>query len=87
MEKNVTIVNKLGIHVRPAAQMAELANKFKANIIITKNNYAVNAKSIMELLTLAAGQGTVLTLKADGDDAGQALESLEKLIGNKFNED
>ena len=67
--------------------MAEIANKYKTNISITKNSYTVNAKSIMEILTLAAGQGTSLIIRADGDDAPLAIEAMENLIKNKFNED
>lgn len=67
--------------------MAEIASKYKANITITKNSYTVNAKSIMEILTLAAGQGTPLLFRADGEDAGPAIEAIENIIRNKFNED
>lgn len=87
MEKIVKISNKSGIHVRPAAQIAELANRFQANIIFVKDGIEVNAKSIMELLTLAAGEGTKVTIKAVGADEINAIDALESLVNSKFSED
>jgi phosphocarrier protein len=87
LERTVTILNKAGIHVRPAAQIAELANKFKANIILAKDGVEVNAKSIMDLLTLSAGQGIKLIIKAEGEDSEEAIDAIESLINSKFSEE
>lgn len=87
MERSIKIINKLGLHVRPAAQLSELANKYKASLTVTKDGYSVNGKSIMELLTLAANEGVTLNCKSDGDDAEQLLNAVEALISAKFNED
>jgi phosphocarrier protein len=86
LEKTVKISNKSGIHVRPAAQIAELANRFQANVIFIKDGIEVNAKSIMELLTLAAGEGTKIAIKAEGIDEIKAIDALEALINSKFSE-
>lgn len=86
MERIVKISNKTGIHVRPAAQIAELANKFQAHIAFVKDGTEVNAKSIMEILTLAAGEGTKIAIKAEGVDEIKALDALEALVNSKFSE-
>jgi phosphocarrier protein HPr len=86
-ECKIQITNRLGLHVRPAAQLSEIANKYHSKITITQSNISVNAKSIIELLTLGAGQGTLLTIKAEGDDASNAVSELKQLITNKFNEE
>lgn len=87
MERIVKISNKSGIHVRPAAQIAEVSNKFQANVTFIKDGIEVNAKSIMELLTLAAGEGTKILIKAEGADEIRALDALEVLVNSKFSED
>lgn len=87
MRKNVRILNKAGIHVRPAAQIAELSNKFQSDILFIKDGIEVNAKSIMELLTLAAGEQTEIIINAEGDDEAKAIDALEKLINSKFSEE
>lgn len=87
MERTVKISNKSGIHVRPAAQIAELANKFQANITFVKDGNEINAKSIMDLLTLAAGEGTQIKIKAEGIDEKKAIDALESLVNSKFSED
>ncbi|MFH0888486.1 MAG: HPr family phosphocarrier protein [Planctomycetota bacterium] len=87
MRKNVRILNKAGIHVRPAAQIAELSNKFQSDIVFIKDGIEVNAKSIMELLTLAAGEQTEIIINAKGDDEAKAIDALEKLINSKFSEE
>jgi len=87
LERIVIISNKAGIHVRPAAKIAELANKFKSDILLNKDGVEVNAKSIMDVLTLAAGEGTRIIIKAEGEDANSALNELEALINSKFSEE
>ena len=86
-ERLVTIQNTLGLHVRPSAELAGTAAKFKSRVSVLKDGQTVNAKSSIDLLTLAAVAGTRLTLRAEGDDADQALEALSKLIDSKFGED
>lgn len=86
-EKQVTIQNTLGLHVRPSAEFAGTASKFKCRVSVLKDGQTVNAKSSIDLLTLAAVAGTRLTLRAEGDDADQAVEALSKLIDSKFGEE
>ncbi len=86
-ERLVTIQNTLGLHVRPSAEFAGTASKFKSRVSVLKDGQTVNAKSSIDLLTLAAVSGTRLTLRAEGDDADQALDALSKLIDSKFGEE
>ncbi|HLY73186.1 MAG TPA: HPr family phosphocarrier protein [Planctomycetota bacterium] len=86
-ERVVTIQNTLGLHVRPSAEFAGTAAKFKARVSVLKDGQTVNAKSSIDLLTLAAVAGTRLMLRAEGDDADQAVEALSKLIDSKFGEE
>jgi len=86
-ERQVTIQNTLGLHVRPSAEFAGTASKFRSRVSVLKDGQTVNAKSSIDLLTLAAVAGTRLTLRAEGDDADQALDALSKLIENKFGEE
>jgi phosphocarrier protein HPr len=86
-ERDVTILNTLGLHVRPSAAMAGMAAKFKCSVSVVKDGQAVNAKSSIDLLTLAAVAGTELRLRAEGDDAREAVEALAALIQTKFGED
>ena len=80
MVKEVTIKNKQGLHARPAALFVQIANKFDAMITVKKGRQKVNGKSIMGILMLAAGQGSQIIIEADGDDAQQALNELEKIL-------
>ncbi|MCU7958419.1 MAG: HPr family phosphocarrier protein [gamma proteobacterium symbiont of Bathyaustriella thionipta] len=83
----VTIINKLGLHARAAAKLVTLASHFSSEIILQRGDNQVNGKSIMGVMMLAAGQGTELTLQADGDDEEQAIEELKDLIAKRFGED
>ncbi len=85
--RDLKIVNKMGLHARPAMQFVDLANKFTSRITVCKKTHCVNAKSIMELLLLAAAFGTVLTVKAEGPDAKKAVEALAELVESKFGEE
>ena len=85
--KEFQVINKLGIHARPAAMFVKIANRFRCDIFVEKDGEKVNGKSIMGLMMLAAGPGSVLTVHADGHDAAKALAEIELLIKNKFNED
>jgi phosphocarrier protein HPr len=85
-EREVKILNKLGIHARPAAEIVKAAGKFKSNITIIRDDLEVNAKSIMGVMMLAAEFGAVVTLRAVGDDADAALDALAAVIAAKFGE-
>jgi phosphocarrier protein HPr len=85
-EREVRILNKLGIHARPAAEIVKTAGKFKSSIIIVREDLEVNAKSIMGVMMLAAEFGATIILRANGDDADAALEALAAVIANKFGE-
>ena len=82
-----TIRNKLGLHARAAALLVKTANHFTADVKIEKDGIEVDGKSIMGILMLAASKGTRITLKAEGKDAAQAMETLGQLIENKFGEE
>ena len=86
-ERRVTIINKLGLHARAAAKLVATASRFPASIRVEKDSHAVNAKSIMGIMMLAAGKGSDLVLHADGESADEALSALEELIANRFGED
>ena len=85
-ERTVTIVNKVGLHARPAAQIVKLASQFKSDITLSRDDLEVNGKSIMGVMMLAAERGTSLLLRAEGDDAEPALDALAKLIADGFGE-
>ncbi|MBI1929475.1 HPr family phosphocarrier protein [Candidatus Poribacteria bacterium] len=85
-EKAVTIRNPLGLHLRTAGMFAQLANRYASNIYVQKGLMKVNAKSIMGVMMLAAGEGTQLTIAADGPDAAEAVEELVKLVEDGFGE-
>ncbi len=87
MEINVTIKNKLGLHARPAMAFVDTANGFRSDIRVKKNEQNVDGKSIMQLMMLAATQGTQLTLAAEGDDADAALAALSELVDRGFDEE
>ena len=86
-ERSVTISNVLGMHVRPSAAVAETAGKFNSTVEIVKDGRTVNAKSSLDLLTLAATQGTELTIRADGPDAGEAIDAIAGMIESGFGEE
>jgi phosphocarrier protein len=85
--KEITVINKLGIHARPAAMFVKIANKFDSHITVEKDGEQVNGKSIMGLMMLAAGQGSKLTITTEGADAEVALRELEQLFLKKFDEE
>ncbi len=86
IETQVTIVNKLGLHARAAAKFVGCASAFSSSIQTGKDGTLVDGKSIMSIMMLAAGKGTVLDLQISGDDEEEALEALLTLIGNRFDE-
>ena len=86
VERTVQILNKNGLHARPAAEIVKLAAKYKSEITISRDGTEVNGKSIMGVMMLAAECGASVVLRADGADAEQALDALATLIANKFGE-
>lgn len=80
------IVNRLGLHARAAAKLTHLAGAYQSEIWLSRSGRRVNAKSIMGVMMLAAGQGTKVLIEAEGSDADAAIEALVKLIGDKFGE-
>ncbi len=87
LSKQITVPNKLGIHARPAALFVKVAGKFESHIQVEKDGEIINGKSIMGLMMLAAGQGSKLTVTAEGRDAEAALKAIEELFQQKFNEE
>jgi phosphocarrier protein HPr len=87
LQKEVTILNKLGLHARPAAMFVRVANKHRAEIWIEKDGEQVNGKSIMGLMMLAAGQGSRIVISAEGADAQNAINELELLVQRRFDEE
>jgi phosphocarrier protein len=83
---NITIKNRLGMHARPAMAFVDTANSFSSDIKVRHGRHVVDGKSIMQLMTLAATQGTELELSAEGEDANAALEALRDLIDRNFDE-
>ncbi len=86
LRREILIANKLGLHARASAKLTKLASEFDSDIWLGKGTRRVNAKSIMGVMMLAAGQGTRLVLEADGADAEQALDALHALVQDKFGE-
>ncbi len=86
-EKMLTVRNRAGIHARPAALIAQTANKFASEITLVKETTTVNAKSIMGVITMAAGYNTTLTVKAEGADEQEAVDTIFNLFESKFEEE
>jgi len=85
-QREVEIVNKLGLHARASAKLTQLAAKYQSNVQMSRNNRKVNAKSIMGVMMLAAGKGAKVTIEIDGPDEGDAMEAIVALIGDYFGE-
>lgn len=85
-ESRVVIKNKMGLHARPSTQIATTASRFQADIRIVKDGQEVDAKSVLELLMLAAECGSELVITADGDDAQEAAAAIAKLVDSRFGE-
>ena len=86
IEREAKIVNPLGMHARPAAEFVKLASRFKSAVEVRKDDLAVNGKSIMGVMMLAAECGSSLTIKTDGEDAEAAMEALLALVADGFHE-
>jgi phosphocarrier protein len=87
VSKEVTIVNKLGLHARAAARFVNLASQFKSEVHLARDGRRVNGKSIMGVMMLAAARGTTLVLDVTGDDEQEALSQLEELVAQRFGEE
>lgn len=85
-EREARIVNKLGIHARPAAEIVKTAGRFRSSVVIIRDDLEVNAKSIMGVMMLAAEFGSTIMIRATGDDAEAALDAVSAVIANKFGE-
>lgn len=85
-QRTLVVINKLGIHARPAAMIVRVANKYKADVIVEKDDEQVSGKSIMGIMMLAAGQGTELLFSATGEQAEELLDEMQALFKRKFEE-
>jgi phosphocarrier protein len=85
-QREIEIVNKLGLHARASAKLTQTASRFAADVWLSRNGRRVNAKSIMGVMMLAAGKGSRIAIETDGADAEQALDALVSLIESKFGE-
>jgi phosphocarrier protein HPr len=83
----VVIVNKYGLHARPAAELVKLANRFTADVWLRKDEVEVNGKSIMGVMMLAAECGSAVQIRAEGEDARRAVDALAELVQNRFGEE
>ncbi|MCU0841710.1 MAG: HPr family phosphocarrier protein [Thiobacillaceae bacterium] len=86
LEREVQILNQLGLHARASAKLTQLAGQFKSEVWLARDGRRVNGKSIMGVMMLAAAKGTTLRLEVDGPDEGEAMAALETLIADKFGE-
>jgi phosphocarrier protein HPr len=87
IEKEITVVNRLGLHARPSALVVQTASKFKSEIKLKKADVEINAKSIIGVMMLAAEIGSKIVILAQGEDEAQAVEALAKLFEDKFGEE
>jgi len=86
IKSNLTISNKLGLHARASAKLSKLAGSFKSDVFLTRNERRVNAKSIMGVMMLAAGQGSAIEIETDGVDEQAAMDALCALVDGRFGE-
>ena len=85
--KDLKVLNKLGLHARAAAKLVFIANKFVSDITLVKDNKQADARSIMKILMLSASRDSIINITVEGNDEIQAMNSIEKLFQNKFDED
>lgn len=86
IEKTVTIINKAGMHTRPASNIVKIASRYKSDFFIIKNGYSINGKSIIGVMTLAAEQGSTLTLRFEGEDEEKSAKEVIKFFEEGFGE-
>jgi phosphocarrier protein len=87
VEREVEIVNRLGLHARAAAKLVQVATAFQSKVVLHKDDETVDAKSILGILLLAAGQGSLLSVVCEGGDEALALDAVVQLIADRFGED
>jgi phosphocarrier protein len=87
ISRDFIISNKLGLHARPSAQLTQTASRFASDIHVSRGSRRVNAKSIMGVMMLAAGQGSTVTVEAEGEDAERAVQAIGQLIDSGFGEE
>lgn len=86
-KREVTVENRAGIHMRPSTMITQTSNKFKSDIFIVNNEARINARSVIGIMSMGALYGTKLTIEAIGEDEKEALDALEALFLNKFEDD
>jgi phosphocarrier protein len=87
LQREVEIINKLGLHARASAKLTQVAGRFQADIWLSRNGKRVNAKSIMGVMMLAAAKGATVVIETDGPDESDALAALEELVAGRFGEE
>lgn len=87
IERDITVRNRAGLHTRPASMVVQTASKFDSDIFLRRDDYEINGKSVIGVMTLAAEQGASLTLVVDGDDEEEAIEALSELFEDGFGEE
>ncbi|MCD0423489.1 HPr family phosphocarrier protein [Rhodopseudomonas sp. WA056] len=87
MSREIPVINKRGLHARASAKFVQMAERFNAEVWVTRNGETVGGTSIMGLMMLAAGIGTTVTVSASGPEARQALDAITELMGSKFGEE
>ena len=87
LQREVEIINKLGLHARASARLTQVAARYKASVWLGRNGRRVNAKSIMGVMMLAAARGSTVTVETDGPDEEQARDAITRLIASRFDED
>jgi phosphocarrier protein HPr len=87
LQREVEIINKLGLHARASAKLTQVAGRFQADVWLSRSGRRVNAKSIMGVMMLAASKGTTVLIETDGPDEQEAMQALEQLVTNRFDED
>ena len=86
LQQEVQIINKLGLHARASAKLTQLASSFKCEVMLSRNNRRVNAKSIMGVMMLAAAKGSTINIETNGENEAEAIQALVKLINDYFGE-
>ena len=86
LQREVEIINKLGLHARASAKLTQVAGGFQADVWLSRNGRRVNAKSIMGVMMLAAAKGTTVVVETDGPDEQEAMQAVEALVANRFDE-
>ena len=86
-QRDVEVMNKLGLHARPSARLTQLASSFKSDVFMARNGRRINAKSIMGVMMLAAAKGSTVTLETNGEDEQEAIDALAGLITSGFGEE